>query len=215
MAGAASAIEVSPDWSVGALGEGTWADFKITPELRNNTSTAALASVDFNRSRLFVNLLGGWREGTGVDSNYFPNYSTGVGSFFVSFFPISWLELQGYGHRSVNYSLTIANPYFFENRIGGKINIQLGPRILISGYGLTGPNNYPRAEPVVIDGEIELLKRRDEALLYGGGLSIIVYRPIVLTARATSTSYDSNIPTHNRSYTRYTVMLSFSGTLQR
>ena len=90
-----------------------------------------------------------------MDSNYFPNYSTGVGSFFVSFFPISWLELQGYGHRKVSYSLTIANPYFFENRIGGKINIQLGPRILISGYGLTGPNNYPRANPSSIDGDIE------------------------------------------------------------
>jgi len=138
-----------------------------------------------------------------------------LGSFFASFFPISWLELQGYGHRNVAYSLTLANPYYFENRIGGKINIQIGPRILLSGYGLTGPNNYPKAQPVNVDGDIVLLKRRDEALQYGGGLSIIVYRPVVLTARATHTSFDSNVQTDNRAYTRYTVMISFSGTFQR
>ena len=138
-----------------------------------------------------------------------------MGSFFVSFFPISWLELQGYGHREVSYSITLTNPYFFENRIGGKINIQLGPRILISGYGQVGPNNYPKAKPSMIDGEIVLLKRRDEAQQYGGGFSIIVYRPIVLTGRVTHTSYDSNIPTDSRDYTRYTVMISFSGTFQR
>ncbi len=133
----------------------------------------------------------------------------------MSFFPISWLELQANGHRNVSYSVTATNPYFFENRIGGKINIQLGPRILLSGYGQTGPNNYPRAEPVVIDGEVEVLKRRDESEQYGGGFSIIAYRPIVLNARVTHTSYTSNIPTAGRSYTRYTVMLSFSGTFQR
>ncbi len=38
-----------PDWNVGVAGEGTWADFTLTPELRNNTSTAALASVAYNR----------------------------------------------------------------------------------------------------------------------------------------------------------------------
>jgi hypothetical protein len=206
---------LSPDWSVGAVGEGTWADFKITPEIRNNTSNAALMSVNFNRPRFFVNLLGGWRQGTGVDPTYFLHYSTGVGSFFVSYFPISWLELQGLGHRQVAYSLTLTNPYYFENRIGGKVNIQVGPRILLSGYGTTGPNNYPRAQPVVVDGETVLLKRRDEALQYGGGFSIIVYRPIVLSARATHTSFDSNVETDNRSYTRYTVMISFSGTFQR
>jgi len=205
--------EISPAWNVGVAGEGTRADFKANPELRNNTSTAALMSVAYNRPRLFINLIGGWREGRGIDSNFFPNYSTGVGSFFASFFPISWLELQLYGHRSVNYSITALNPYYFENRIGGRINIQLGPRILVSGYGLTGPNNYPRAEPVVVDGE--LVKRRDESESYGGGFSIIVYRPIVLTGRATHTTHDSNIPTNNRSYTRYTMMISFSGTFER
>ena len=207
--------QILSDWNVGIAGEGTWADFTTTPELRNNTSTAALASVEYNRTRrLFINLIGGWREGRGVDSNFFPDYSTGVGSFFVSFFPISWLELQVAGHRNVSYSVTATNPYYFENRIGGKINIQLGPRILLSGYGQTGPNNYPRAEPVVIDGEVEVLKRRDESEQYGGGVSIIAYRPLVLTARATHTAIDSNIPTAGRSYTRYTVMLGFSGKLQ-
>jgi hypothetical protein len=204
---------VSDTWVVGLAGEATFADFKITPELRNNTSTAALASIQINRPRFYVNLIGGYREGKGEDSDYFPRYSTGVGSFFLSFFPISWLELQGYGHREVTYSITVVNPYFFENRIGGKVNIQIGPRILLTGYGQVGPNNYPRGQPV--EGQTNLVKRRDEAEQYGGGFSVILWRPIVLTGRAEHTSYDSNIPGDSRSYTRYTAMISFSGTFQR
>ena len=202
---------ISEDVSVGFAAEGTFADFQITPALRNNNSNAYLATVQFHRQRLYLNLVGGYREGHGVDTNYFPKYSTGVGSFFASYFPISWLELQSYGHRSIRYSITIQNPYYFENRIGGKINIQVASRILLTGYGQTGPNNYPR--PQLVDGE--LVKRRDESLQYGGGFSVLMWRPLVLTGRVIRSEYDSNIPTNNRSYTRYTAMVSFSGTFER
>jgi hypothetical protein len=91
------------------------------------------------------------------------------------------------------------------------VNVQIGPRILLTGYGLVGPNNYPRAQPV--DGE--LVERRDEAEQYGGGFSVILWRPLVLTGRVVRTIYDSNIPENNRDYTRYTVMISFSGVFER
>ncbi len=76
---------LSPDFNVGVVAEGTFSDFEFQPEFRNNSSTAILASVEFNRSRLFLNLLGGYREGTNANSTL-PAYSTGVGSFFVSYF---------------------------------------------------------------------------------------------------------------------------------
>lgn len=202
---------ISPEWNVALLGEGTFSEFDITPNLRNNTSTAGLMSLEYNRPRFFVNLIGGWREGKGEDSAYFPDYSTGVGSFFMSWFPISWLEIQGFGHRSVTYSITLENPYYFENRIGGKINIQVGNRVLLRGYGLTGPNNYPRAQ--LVDGEP--VKRRDDAEQYGGGFSILLWRPLVLSGLVNRTVYDSNIPGQSRAYTRYTAMFSFSGVFER
>lgn len=205
---------MSPDWNVGVVAEGTFSDFEFQPEFRNNSSTAILASVEFNRQRFFLNLLGGYREGTNADS-IFPRYSTGVGSFFVSYFLISWLEIQGFGHRSVSYSISEFNPYYFENRIGGKLNIQLGNRVLISGHIGVGPNNYPRAEPVDVDGTIEFIKRRDEAEEYGGGISVIVYRPLVFNFRVNQSSYTSNIPRFGRSYTRYMATINFGGTFER
>jgi hypothetical protein len=202
---------ITPQWRVGFAGEGTFADFQISPELRNNNSTAGLATVQYDRERFYLNLVGGYRTGHGIDSDYFPDYSTGVGSFFLSYFPISWLELQAFGHRDVSYSITVTNPYYFENRIGGKINIQVANQILLTGYGDVGPNNYPRREPV----NGELVRRRDEATQYGGGFSVITWRPVVVTGRVLRSEYDSNIPENTRAYTRYTVMISLTGTFER
>jgi hypothetical protein len=202
---------LSSYWNVAGLVEKTWADFDLTPQIRNSESTAYLASVHFDRPRFYLNLVGGYREGTGDDAQAFPNYATGVGSFFASWFPIRWAEIQGYGHRKISYSIDILNPYFFENRIGGRLNVQIGNRILLSGYGEVGPNNYPRAQP--LDGA--LVKRRDDSTQYGGGVSFLIWRELVLSGLATRSVYDSNIPGDSRSYTRYTATLSFSGMLQR
>lgn len=202
---------VSPVWNVAAVVEGTWADFVITPELRNNRSTAYLASVQYDRPLFYVNLTGGYREGQADSGMYFPDYATGVGSFFLSWFPIRWLEVQGNGHRRVSYSITVFNPYYFEDRIGGRLNVQVVPRVLLSGYGEVGPNEYPRAQPV--DGT--LVKRRDQSSLYGGSLSVLLVRQLVLSSGVTRSVYDSNIPGDSRAYTRFTATLSFSGELQR
>ena len=78
-----------------------------------------------------------------------------------------------------------------------------------------GPNNYPLAQPVIVDGQIELVKRRDEYEQYGGGVSVIVYRPLVFTGRVVRNSTTSNIPGQGRAYTRFTAMLSFGGTFER
>jgi len=203
---------ITQDWNVAALVEGTWADFETDPRLRNNTSTAYLMSLEYSRPRLFVHVIGGWREGQGSDGQFFPNYSTGVGSFFVSFFPISWLELQINGLRSVTYSISEENPYYFENRLGARLRFSLGERARIFGYYTEGPNNYPRPAPVPGDG---FIKRRDQQKLYGGGLSMLVVRPVVLTGQVTRSVVDSNLPGASRAYNRYTIFLSFSGVLEK
>jgi hypothetical protein len=203
---------ISEEWQVAGMVEGSWADFEVDPRLRNNTSQAYLGSLEYSRPRLFINVIGGLREGKGEDSVLFPKYSTGVGSFFTSFFALPWLEVQAFGHRQVAYSITTENPYYLESRLGGKINIQIGPRLLLNGYGLKGPNNYPRAQPVPDDG---VVKRRDVQSLYGGGFSVLTFRPVVVTGQYTRNQTTSNIPGNARGYNRYTLFLSFSGVLER
>jgi hypothetical protein len=201
----------TPDWSISAAVEQTWSNFENEPETRDNQSRAYLLGVQYTRPRLFFSLSGGYRTGDPRDNSTFPSYSTGTGSFFASFFAIRWLEFQTYGHRRVQYSLTADNPYYFENRIGGAINLEILGRILLRGYGETGPNQYPIGQ--VVNGVVA--HRRDQITLFGGGASTIVVRPVVLTALVTRTEYDSNAPGQDRTVTRFTVNLSFTGEFVR
>ena len=204
-------LRLTREWNVSAAVEQTWSDFVAIPETRNNESRAYLLGVNFGRPKFYVALSGGYREGKPRDRSSFPAYSTPTGSFFVSYFPIRWLELQTYGRRVVSYSTSASVPYFFENQIGGGVNFQPIERLLIRGYASTGPNQYPRPELI---GETTV-KRRDERTLYGGGLSFIVTRPVVLTGLVTRIRTTSNISADDRSVTRFTVGLSLNGELSR
>jgi hypothetical protein len=201
----------SPDFSVSAAVEQTWSNFVNQPLRRNNESRAYLLGISYSRPRFYVGLSGGYRAGDPRDNSTFPSYSTGTGSFFASFYAIRWLEFQAYGRRRVQYSLTSENPYYFENRIGGAINLEVLGRVLLRGYGEAGPNQYPRRQ--VEDGM--LTQRRDQVTLFGGGASMIVVRPVVLTALVTRTEYTSNVAAGDRTITRFTVNLSFAGELVR
>ncbi len=202
----------SSQWKVGALVEETWSDFEFVPETRNNRSTGYLVTMDYNQPKFYVNLTGGYREGRAIDNSFFPSYSTPTGSLFASYFPIRWLEIQAYGHRRVTYSVTTPlQPYYFENRGGGGLNIQALPRVLLRGFAEEGPNNYPLREPF---GQ-GTITRKETVLTYGGGLSIHLVGNAVLSGVVTRNVYSSNIPSNNRSYDTFIANLSFNGEFQR
>jgi hypothetical protein len=201
----------SPDWSISAAVEQTWGDFVNDPQTRDNQSRAYLLGVQYVRPRLYFSLSGGYRTGDPRDNSTFPSYSTGTGSFFASFYAARWFEVQAYGHRNVQYSLTSENPYYFENRIGGAINLEVLGRVLLRGYGETGPNQYPVGQ--VNDGVVT--HRRDQVTTFGGGASMIVVNPVVLTALVTRNEYNSNFPGGDRTITRFTINISFSGEFVR
>jgi hypothetical protein len=202
---------VTPDWSISAAVEQTWSDFVNQPLLRDNQSRAYLLGVQYVRPRLFFNLSGGYRTGDPRDGSIYPSYSTGTGSFFASFFALRWLEFQAYGRRRVQYSLSQDNPYYFENRIGGGINLEVLDRVLLRGYGETGPNQYPIGQ--VNNGVVT--HRRDQVTLFGGGASTIIVRPVVLTGLVTRTEYAGNVPGNDRTITRFTITMAFNGELVR
>jgi hypothetical protein len=210
-------FRLTRQWNVSTAVEQTWSDFVRSPETRNNQSRAYLLGVNYDRPSFYVALSGGYREGRPRDGSSFPAYSTPTGSFFVSYVPIRWLELQAYGRRGVSYSISDVVPYYFENQIGGGVNFQPIDRLLLRGYATTGPNQYPEPERV---GETPVT-RRDKRTLYGGGLSAILDRtglmgkPVVLTGLVTRIDTKSNIAADDRSVTRFTVALSFSGELSR
>jgi hypothetical protein len=182
--------------------------YQLQPLFRDNTSRAALIGILYSRPTLFINLTGGYREGV-ANGSTFPSYSTGTGGYFVSWFPRYWLEIRTYGRRRIVTSIAnVASPYFFENRIGGGMAFELFSKLLLRGFGEFGPNNYPRSEP---GDNGDLIKRRDEAKTYGGGLSLRLVRNVVISGTVTHAVYDSNISVHDRHYTRFTAFLTFNG----
>jgi hypothetical protein len=195
------------DFSTSLAYSETRSDYLNQEAFRDNLSRAALMGLFISHQNLFLNLTGGWREGV-PDGSLYPSYSTGVGAFFVSWFPLHFLEIRGGGRRRVVNSLSATNPYYFENRLSGSAAVEMLGRFLLRGYYEQGPNNYP----VPQQGDNgDLIRRRDDARLYGGGLSVKVIRNVVATGSVTRHVYDSNIPSLSRDYTRFTAFLSFNG----
>ena len=201
-------FRLTAESNVSAAVEQTWSDFAESPETRNNESRAYLLGANYQRPKFYVALSGGYREGRARDGSTFPAYSTPTGSFFLSYFPIRWLELQAHGRRVVSYSISEFVPYYFENQFGGGMNIQPFARLLLRGYAQGGPNQYPD-------------KSRAQMTLYGGGFSAIVTnstvlgQPAVLTGLVTRIDTKSANSSFDRSVTRFTIGVSFSGEFSR
>jgi hypothetical protein len=202
---------VNPDWDVGALVQSTWSSFDVVPDQRDNRSIAYLGAIRYNRQRLFVNVMAGYRVGLPTGGSSFIAYQRPSGSFFVSFFPIRWLELQAVGDDHVVYSVDVVNPYYTEERVGGSVNIEVLDRVLLHGEYTVGPNEYPI--PVILQGEP--VTRVDHTRLYGGGLSVKVIGTLVLTGRYERQFFVSTIPENTRNFVRITAFLSFSGEYTR
>lgn len=201
---------LAPDWSVDALVEETWSDFEFDPAGRNNRSTAYQMGVHYDRPKLYVNLTGGYRQGRADDST-FPEYSIGTGAFFVSYFPIRWLELQATGHRGVSYSISLEDPYYIENRLGGAAYLRILPPLVFRGFGSAGPNEYPGVRTV----NGVQVNRRDQVRTYGGGVTVPIRSYASITGLVTRNDYASNVPGATQAYTRYSINVLLGGELTR
>jgi hypothetical protein len=197
----------SRDFAISLAYSEARSDYLNQNVFRDNRTRALLAGVLLSHQNLFLNLNGGWREGV-PDSSLYPRYSTGVGGFFLSYFPRSWIELRAGGRRRIVNSLSATNPYYFENRLTAGLALEFLGRFLARGFYEQGPNNYPVPQP---GDNGDLIRRRDDARQWGGGLSVKVIRNVVVTGAVTRHVYESNIPSLSRDYTRFTTFLTFNG----
>jgi hypothetical protein len=186
-------------------------DSEIQAAQSDNRSRAYLAGLHFDIPRLYIDLSGGIRQGRPEDGSTFPRYSTGTGSYFVSFFPVRPVELQAYGHRSTGYSLSQQNAYFFETSNGGGINLELHRRVKLRAFGEYRFNDYPT--PFQLSNGTIL--RTDKAAVIGGGFSILFLRQAVLTSLVSNTKQTSNLPGPSRSILQFTTSISFQGDFGR
>jgi hypothetical protein len=198
-------------WTIAPELQYTTTRFVETPDERNNESIGYLMGASYTGNKFYLNLIGGYREGKPYQGSTFPSYATPVGSFFASYFLRPWLELRGYGHRTVTYSITVTNPYYFGNLIGGGLNIQVLKQVLLRGFGETGENKYPILQTVA-GAEF---RRIDKLVTYGGGASVILYKNLTLTGLVSQRQDRSSIPLNDYSILQYSTFLTFTGEFMR
>ncbi len=194
--------KISSAFDVGVGVEGTRTEFDQDPQDGDNESTAYLASIYYNRPRLFVNFNGGYRLGKPINGSSFPEFSTFTGSGYLSYELLRRLELKLYGSRGVEYGQYFQNPYYFGSLGGAGLSFKIGYRLSLRVYGELGQNVYPVAVP---DASGALVKRVDDTTTYGGGLELLLFRNLSVTASAYNTDYNSNLPEFDRSVLRFTT----------
>jgi hypothetical protein len=186
---------------VGVGGEGTRTEFPEDPLRADNDSTAFIASVHYDRPRLFINLNGGYRQGRAINGSRFPEYDTFTGSGFISYQLLSRMSLSVYGQRRVTYALFVDNPYYFENLGGVGLSYQLGARVNVNGFAELGTNEYP--VPVILPDESSVV-RVDDVTNYGGGFTIRLWKGASFGFQVTQMEFDSNVPQFDRDVLRFT-----------
>jgi hypothetical protein len=191
----------SLDFTAGA--EGARTSFVENSELRDNQSYALLGGIHFDRPKFFVNLAGGYRKGRALNNHLF-DYSTTVGSYFASWFVGGPFELQAFGHRHPVYARSALDLLYIESRYGGGVKIRLGRRIRMGGEAETGTNKY-----------IFSRKRTDDALSYGGTLSIQILDNLALNASARQTIRTPGDGTPERRVFHFWTGLTFNAEYRR
>lgn len=184
------------------------AEFVNRASQRDNETRSYLANVLVSAQRIFVNATGGYRQGRSLNGSLLPAFNSPIASAFVSWFPSSILELQGWGYyRNVSYSLDPNYPLFYESRYGGGPVLRFGPRIRVQLYGSNGKNDYSVTSAAAAPPPQASTRRST----YGGSMSVLFSRVIVLNVGAAVDRYGSPVPDQNRRVVRLLTGLSFEG----
>lgn len=184
------------------------AEFINRAAQRDNETRSYLANVLVSAQRIFVNATGGYRQGRSLNGSLLPAFNSPIASAFVSWFPSSFLELQAWGfYRNVSYSLDPNYPLFYESRYGGGPVVRFGPRIRVQLYGSNGKNDYSVTSADAAPPPQASTRRTT----YGGSMSVLFSRVIVLNVGAASDRYGSPVPARNQRVVRLLTGLSFEG----
>jgi hypothetical protein len=174
---------------------------------RDNQSLSFLVNVLLNTTKFFINATAGYRQGRPFNGSLLPPYDTPVFSAFTSWMALSFLELQAWGYRNVSYSLNSTYPYFYESRYGGGPVVRLNPRMRVQAYASQGKNDYP----ATVSGNPLPPQPAATQTNYGGTVSVLISKAIVLNLGAAVEQYRSPVPDQNRRVVRLLTGLSFEG----
>lgn len=191
----------SSSLSFGIMGEEVDTRFDANASLRDNDVRGLLLVTRYDRERFYLEGTVGVREGKAVSPNdYFPSYEEVTYGYFASYFVTRQLELQVLGHKRPEASLFLDNPYYFATQNGAKLRLAVGRRISLHARGELGSNRY--VNPVLEVATGEIVVRRDDTFIYGGGFEFGVSRVVTVGLSVSKDRYDSNIDYYDRELVR-------------
>ena len=188
--------------------EETRAEFVSAPEQYDNSTSAVIATISYNKPKLKLDFSGGYREGGPIHGSAIRPFSGMTGSTSASYALLRPLDLQAVASRNLSYG--VSSPYYISTRYGGGVVVKVGWRLRLQGLVFAGSDEYttPTALP---DGQ--LVDRRDDVTGYGGGLDFSFTPRIQMRFSATDSRYNSNVPGNDRSFFRWFVSLNLGGNL--
>ena len=183
------------------------AEFATEPLERDNTSSATILAVRYDRERFWGNVTVARRSGEAANGSSFPEYDENTGAYYLSYSLSAPVEVQAFGHRHVVYGVFADNAYFFEKRYGGALLLHVGKRLAFRVSADTGTNDYPIAVRI---GSTEVT-RVDDVQSYGGGLQMLLRRNVSLTLGLTQSNYTSNVDGFDRKVTHLQTGITITG----
>ena len=198
----------SEDVRVAVGYEETRAEFVSTPEQYDNSTSAIIGTISYDKPRLKLDFSGGYREGGAIHGSAIRPFSGATGSTSASYSLLRALDLQAFASRNLSYG--VSSPYYISTRYGGGLLLKVGWRLRLQGLVFAGSDEYttPTALP---DGQV--VDRRDDVTGYGGALDFSFTPRIQMRFSATDSRYNSNVPGNDRSFFRWFVTLNLGGNL--
>ena len=193
------------EWfSVGAQYVGGRQEFVTAPQARDNDQEGWAVTARYDRERFYLDGSVGKRksEARFAGSPYVP-FDTTTYSYFASWFVANPVEIQAGGSRGPVPSISISENYYLESRNFAAVNVTLGRRLVLRGFGSLGTNAYAGA----VGAPAGTPKRTDDVTEYGAGATIFVTKAVSLTPLISRYETDSNYSGADRTINRLYVNL--------
>ena len=194
------------EWfSLGVQYMGGTQEFVTAPQARDNDQTGWAAVARYDQERFYLSGSVGQRksEARYAGSPYVP-FDTTTYSYFASWFVAHPVEVQVGGSRGPVPSVSISENYYLETRNFAAVNVTLGQRFVLRGYGSLGTNAYAPA----IGAPAGTLARSDDVVDYGAGMTFYVSKAVSLTPMISRYETDSNYTNADRTINRLYVNLA-------
>lgn len=188
-------------WTVSLGAERSEVEFGDAAVDRSNEGTAPIAAVRFEGNRLHASADLAARSLEARQGALFVPYERVTGAAAVFLNAGGRVTPSVYFNRGLVYSLLPQYAYLEDERLGAALAIRGGRRTVGRIFAESGTHAYTPFSPLTPE-------REDDVFSYGAALSFGLSRRLSLEMSAARSSFDSNLPGADRSYTTAGLTIS-------